>query len=150
MNIRQSAIKKSGGFTLIELLVVVFIVALLAVLILINISAIRTKSRDSRRVADIKSIQEGLAMYHNNHQEYPDSGGAPIEINGSSDALSQALINEDVMRGVPTDPLNNTVGGVPYKYFYESLDSERDYQLEYYLETDSILGKSQGLNIATP
>jgi len=72
MSIQSQTIKKNHGFTLIELLVVVFIVALLAVLVLINIQSIRAKSRDSRRVADMKSIQEGLAMYHNNYQGYPD------------------------------------------------------------------------------
>lgn len=142
--------EKGAGFTLIELLVVVFIIALLAVLILVNISSIRAKGRDSRRVADIKSIQEGLAMYHNNQAQYPDSGGGRIEINGSTDPLSQALLSEEVMQGVPTDPINNTLDGIPYKYYYQSLDDEQNYQLEYYLETDSILGRSQGLNIAVP
>ena len=143
-------LQENKGFTLIELLVVVFIVALLATLVLVNIGGIRAKSRDSRRVADIKSIQEGLAMYHNNHREYPDSGGGLIEINGSTDALSQALISDGAMRGVPTDPVNGTLGAITYKYYYQSLDSGNDYQLEYYLETDSILGRPQGLNTATP
>lgn len=142
--------EKDRGFTLVELLVVVAIVALLAVLVLINIGSIRAKARDSRRVADIKSIQEGLAMYHDNHRVYPDSDGALIEINGSTDSLSQALITEEVMQGVPTDPLNRLMDGVSYKYYYQSLDDEEDYRLEYYLETDSIHGRSQGFNIAVP
>jgi len=45
------------GFTLIELLVVVAIIGLLAILILFNVSSMRARSRDARRVADIKSLR---------------------------------------------------------------------------------------------
>jgi type II secretion system protein G len=163
MNNKQGTIKNLGiypgsflkkknrtGFTLIELLVVIAILGLLATIVLFSVENIRAKSRDSRRVADIHTIQEGLSMYYNNNHLYPDSGGGAIEINGSSDALSQALINDGVINAVPVDPLNNTKGVVTYKYYYESLDSQKDYQLTYYLETNSIQGKSQGENIAGP
>lgn len=133
------------GFTLIELLVVVFIIALLAVLILINIGQIRAKSRDTRRVSDIKSIQEGLAMYENNHSAYPIYDGY---ITGSDD-MSNALVSEDVMRGVPTDPFNNMIDGIDYRYYYQSNQGDT-YVVEYFLETSSVLGKSQGLNQAIP
>ena len=42
-----------------------------------------------------------------------------------------------------------TIEGVTYNYFYTSADGA-DYLLEYYLETNSVLGKSQGLNRASP
>jgi type II secretion system protein G len=138
------------GFTLIELLVVVAVLGLLATIILFSVDNIRAKSRDSRRVADIKSIQEALSMYYNNNYLYPDSGGGVIEINGTSDAMSQALISDGVIQGVPVDPLNKEMGGVTYKYYYQSLDSQIDYELTYYLETSSIQSRSQGVNIAGP
>jgi len=138
--------KKNKGFTLIELLVVVSIIGLLATVVLIGASSTKVKSRDARRVGDIYSIMIGLTMYHNDNETYPDSGGARIEINGTTDALSQALINSGVMSGVPTDP-NNTGN---YKYKYESLVNQTDYELEYYLETNSIPDRSQGLNIEGP
>ena len=138
--------QKSEGFTLIELLVVVSIIGLLATVVLIGVGSIRAKSKDSRRVSDINSIMIGLTMYHNDNQDYPDSGGERIEINGTTDALSQALISSGVMRGVPVDP-NNTGN---YKYKYESLVNQSDYELEYYLETNSIPDRSQGLNIEGP
>jgi len=135
---------KNKGFTLIELLVVVAVIGLLVIVILIGINIIKAKSRDSRRVSDINSIMVGLTMYHNDNQVYPDTGGVKIEINGTSDALSQALISNRAMQSVPADPSNEG------NYKYQSLDNQTSYELEYYLETDSIQGKFQGLNIERP
>lgn len=136
---------KPKGFTLIELLVVIAIIALLAVLVLFSIENIRAKSRDTRRVTDIKSVQEGLAMYHNNYQLYPVYDGY---ITGS-DVLSNSLVADGVMQAVPTDPLNKIMEGVIYKYYYQSAQG-KTYLIEYYLETDSVQSKSQGLNTASP
>ena len=136
---------KNKGFTLIELLVVVGIIGILATLIVVNIPTFRAKSSDVRRVADIKSIQEGLMMYHSNHQEYPNPYLDPgIELDGT-DELSYILINDGVMRGVPGDPLDYA----PYGYFYISNDGT-NYQLKYYLETDSVHSRSQGENTVSP
>jgi len=136
---------KQKGFTLIELLVVIAIIALLAVIVLFSIENIKAKSRDVRRASDIKSVQEGLAMYHNNHQIYPVYDGY---ITGS-DAMSIALVGDGVMQAVPADPLDRDMEGVTYKYYYQSIQGKA-YLIEYYLETNSIQGKSQGLNTASP
>jgi prepilin-type N-terminal cleavage/methylation domain-containing protein len=134
---------RNSGFTLIELLVVAAIIALLAMLGFFAIGNIKAKSRDVRRVADIKSIQEGLLMYYDNHQLYPIYDGY---LSGSDD-MSTALVNDGVIRTVPIDPLNKVVGETTYKYYYQSTQG-RTYLIEYYLETDSIQGKSKGLNEA--
>lgn len=144
MNNEQRIIK-NVAFTLIELLVVVAIIALLAVLILFSVENIRAKSRDARRVSDIKSIQEGLAMYHNDYQLYPVADGY---ITGS-DVLSNGLVGDEVMQAVPIDPLNKTMEGVIYKYYYQSVQG-KTYLIEYYLETDSVQSKSKGLNAVVP
>jgi len=137
--------KKEDGFTLIELLVVVAVIGLLATIVLFAVEGIRAKSRDTRRVSDIKSIQEGLTLYQNNHQIYPVYDGY---ITGS-DTMSAALVNEGLIQSVPTDPLNSSIEGVTYKYHYYS-NQGKTYLIKYYLETDSIHGKSQGLNQAGP
>ena len=138
------------GFTLIELLVVIAILGLLATIILFSVDTVRSKSRDSRRVVDIKVVQEGLSMYCNDYSSYPDSGGNPIEINGSSDLMSQGLIDSGNMSGVPIDPLNMEMDGVIYKYYYESFDDESNYELIFNLETNSILNRIKGENIIYP
>ena len=141
---------RNKGFTLIELLVVIAIIGLLATIVLFSIDTIKSKSRDARRVADIKVIQEGLSMYYNNNFLYPNSGASAIEINGSTDIISQALISDGVMSGVSIDPLNKDIEGVTYKYYYQSLDSQRDYVVTFYLETNTIKNKLQGINIVNP
>jgi len=137
------------GFTLIELLVVIAIIGLLATIALSSFNSIKTKSRDTRRMADMNSFQLGLSLYYNDNDLYPDAPAA-VEIDGSTDALSVALISHGAMRGIPVDPINGLVGGVTYKYYYQSLVSRADYVLTFYLETDSIPDRSQGVNTISP
>lgn len=133
------------AFTLIELLVVIAIIGLIAAVILISVKNIKQKSRDAQRVSDIKSIQEGLAMYQNDAQIFPVYDGYLT----GSDALSQALVSAGVMSAVPLDPLNAVVDGVTYKYYYQSVNGST-FLLKYYLETNSIQGRPKGLNTASP
>ncbi|PIZ56329.1 MAG: prepilin-type cleavage/methylation domain-containing protein, partial [Candidatus Tagabacteria bacterium CG_4_10_14_0_2_um_filter_40_13] len=55
--------KSKKGFTLIELLVVIAIIGILASVVLASLNSARKKSRDARRVADIKQIQLALEMF---------------------------------------------------------------------------------------
>jgi len=138
------------GFTLIELLVVIAVVGLLASIVIFSMETIRAKSRDARRVTDIKAVYEALSYYYNENYLYPDSGGLVVEINGTTDALSAGLLEVEAMQSVPLDPFNADRDGVTYKYYYQSLDSRKDYELTYYLETNSIKGRSQGINTINP
>lgn len=61
------------GFTLIELLVVILIIGILATLVIINVSNARKSARDTKRVADLKSIQTALEMYYEKHKAYPST-----------------------------------------------------------------------------
>lgn len=134
-------ILKNKGFTLIELLIVVAIIGLLASMIIISVAKIKSRRQDVNRVSDIKSIQEALAMYHNDYQAYPVYDGY---VTGDDD-MSNSLVNNGAIQRVPTDPVNSG----SYQYYYQSVDGSV-YVVQYYLETNSIEGKSQGLNIAIP
>lgn len=50
------------GFTLIEMLVVIAIIGLLSSVVVIGLGGARSKARDARRVADIRSIQSALEV----------------------------------------------------------------------------------------
>jgi prepilin-type N-terminal cleavage/methylation domain-containing protein len=59
------------GFTLVELLVVISIIGLLSTMATMAISNARLKSRDARRIGDVKQIQNALELYFNDHNSYP-------------------------------------------------------------------------------
>jgi prepilin-type N-terminal cleavage/methylation domain-containing protein len=63
--------KSNKGFTLIELLVVIAIIGLLSTLAVVALNSARQKSRDSKRVADIKQIQTALELYFAEMNSYP-------------------------------------------------------------------------------
>jgi len=59
------------GFTLVELLVVIAIIGLLSTLAVVALNSARQKSRDAKRVADIKQIQTALELYYGDNNGYP-------------------------------------------------------------------------------
>jgi len=107
------------GFTLIELLVVIAIIALLSTLAVVALSSARQKSRDAKRLADIKQVQTALELYFTDQNGYP--AGTALVL-GSADAIclgaggfsTVGACTEPIYMGkVPTNP---TPGGVAYTY----------------------------------
>lgn len=131
----------SKGFSIIELLVVISIIGLLSSIILVQVQSSRSRARDAERESEIKSIQNALAIYVVNKGNYPIYSGA---LNGL-DLVSTELRDNDAVSQIPTDPINSG----NYIYSYVSADGAA-YTLTYYLETNSILGKSAGQQNARP
>jgi len=90
---------KSKGFTLIELLVVIAIIGILSSVVLASLNSAREKSRDAKRVSDIKQLQLALELYFDSNSAYPTALAA---LTTSSPKYIPV---------VPVDPL-----GVAYKY----------------------------------
>lgn len=117
------------GFTLIELLVVIAIIGLLATLAVIALGNARQKSRDSKRLADIRQIQTAISLFSTDRQDsgYPPSGASGVLILGSANAArlcDQGFVtgattcnSETYMGLVPADP--QSVSGT-YEYQYRS------------------------------
>lgn len=63
--------KKEKGFTLIELLVVIAIIGLLASVVLLALNSARAKSRDAKRLADLRQLASALELYYNDNSTYP-------------------------------------------------------------------------------
>ncbi len=128
--------KKNSGFTLIELLVVIAIIGTLLSLILISFRDANARSRDTRRVADIKSFQDALALYQIQNVTYPLQE-TEAEITGL-DVFSQAILNERLIPQIPKDP---SYLNAAYKYFYQS--DGKAYTIRYCQETGFIQGRVQ-------
>ena len=97
------------GFTLIEILVVISIVGLLSSVFLVGLSGFRARGRDAKRLADVKSVQNGMELYYTRCARYPGDAtcaGADGAIDWS--ILSGTLTNPALGLGItkiPVDPL---------------------------------------------
>lgn len=93
----------------------------------------RKKTRDMKRISDIRQIQTGLGLYYDDANKYPENLGTSIKYNDTT-----------YMVVVPTDPDPNN-----FQYTYQSLDNGQNYSLEFSLEVGANVYKS-GNNITNP
>lgn len=93
--------QKDQAFTLIELLVVAVIVSIIGGVVIgvVNVPALRARSRDAQRTADINKMQVALESYFADNLRYP--------LSGSLNVLTPGYIPE-----LPKDPAD----GDPYFY----------------------------------
>lgn len=63
--------RNQTGFSLIELLIVVAVMGVLVAIAVPNLLAAIQRSRQSRTMADIRMIGEGVEAYQNEHMAYP-------------------------------------------------------------------------------
>lgn len=97
---------KRKGFTLIELLIVIAIIGLLATLAIISLTTAQRKARDTKRIADMKSIQTAVELYFSDTSSYPDPASWADLQTDLAPYISQ----------VPVDP--NNASGTQYIYAY--------------------------------
>lgn len=123
--------KSTSGFTLIELLVVIAIIGVLATVVLASLNTARRKSRDARRVTDVKQIQLALELYFDGagNDNYPEG-------NTTCDATQEyglrVLQTSGYIASVPHDPSNI---GVCYRYTPQTVLAVRSsYHLAIILE----------------
>jgi prepilin-type N-terminal cleavage/methylation domain-containing protein len=156
------------GFTLIELLVVIAIIGLLSTLAVVALNSARQRSRDAKRVADIRQIQTALELAFSETSAYPVATGAtgvhalalgnstsgtvlckgtqatPLPVFNGSTVASPCAAGGTYMGLVPSNPTPN--GGT---YGYNSDASGSKYSIMFTLEGDTGQLKA-GANCANP
>lgn len=130
------------GFTLIELLVVIAIIALLSTLAIVALNSARQKSRDAKRISDIKQVQTALELYHADHAAYPTQdpaitmgpGGAAAMLDTAGLHATAAVSPPAYMGQIPSDPINTGANIYQYRCAGPSCQS---YNVTFVLEEDT-------------
>ncbi|MDP3769823.1 MAG: type II secretion system protein [Candidatus Sungbacteria bacterium] len=109
--------KSTSGFTLIELLVVIAIIGVLASVVLASLNTARRKSRDARRIADIKQIQLALELFFDGAglRNYP-LGTVAATCTAASQHGLEALVTNNYIPQMPRDPQSTLPTNGCYDY----------------------------------
>ncbi len=117
------------GFTLIELLVVVAIISLLSSVVVASLNTARAKSRDAGRITAIKQVQNALALYYVDRNDYPpiaqDECGGTEGFTTTGNNFMSSLVSLGYLASSPVDPGNLNCGmqyvrdsNTSYRVFY--------------------------------
>ncbi len=128
ISLRYGRAQVYNGFTLIELLVVIAIIGLLSSVVMLSLSSARKKSRDVKRLADLKQIITALDLYYDKYGQYPSTTDSDClgydTSNMNSAGNPNAFINNLVTGGVvsisPSDPSKSgaTCAGPSFYVYY--------------------------------
>ena len=118
--------KTNKGFTLIELLVVIAIIGVLSTLAVVALGNARVKSRDAKRVSDMRQIMSALELYYN------DVGIYPTEVTMGGSIANGTTV---YMAVVPSNPSPNNDVNCPSasNYDYTNIDTNTSYIITYCL-----------------
>ncbi len=114
------------GFTLIELLVVIAIIGLLTTLSVVSFNNAREKSRNTKRLTDVKRIQIALESY------YDYSGVYPSELGYSIIAYPARITFLSLVPSAPTPP-DGSCTEINNVYTYKTDSLKQTYELTYCL-----------------
>lgn len=147
--------KSNQGFTLIELLVVIAIIGLLSTLAVVALNSARQRSRDAKRVADVRQIQTALELGFSEGNKYPVDAVAVTL--GAAGQTALCIVSAAPQWGDTADctgtvfmglvPSNPSPNGTDYTYLSDATGA--DYSLTFTLE--GATGQLQaGMNCANP
>ena len=135
--------KKQKGFTLIELLIVIAIIGLLSSVVMTSAATARMRSRDAKRLTDMKAVSVAIESYKIDMAE-----NAPYNsgwLNSTVSGLAE-LVNRGYLSKVPVDPKYPTGND---NYYYRNIESSyicagdisrQTYCVRFKMEAPSVIG----------
>jgi prepilin-type N-terminal cleavage/methylation domain-containing protein len=117
------------AFTLVELLVVISIIGLLSTIATVSLGSARAKSRDAKRMADLRQISQAVELFSDTNTYLPrNSVGWCTYISNATSGYGAAFQSDisPYLAKTPLDPQkSNQVGD----YLYINLDNKIKYML---------------------
>ena len=121
--------RRRQGFTLIELLVVIAIIGLLSTLAVVSLNSARQRSRDAKRLSDVKQLQTALELFYAENGSYPLSNVAAagtILITDDGNDGGTGTVFSTLLATVPAAPTppDGTCTAATNKYVYKAQSSD--------------------------
>jgi type II secretory pathway pseudopilin PulG len=142
----NNAIKHNNkilGFTLVELMVMITVIAILASMIGITLSAARVRTRDAKRLSNAQEVGQALEEYYNDENQYP----AAIT---PGNPLVGPTSGKTYLAKIPNNPNPKTDGDCPNEdYNYATNADGSTYYFAFCLGHD-VNDFIAGTNNATP
>lgn len=123
------------GFTLVELLLVIAIIGILASVVFLTLGEARPAARDSRRAADLKSVQNALEVYYARNNSYPSG---TYTTRSGWDTTFVGFFSAIGVGKVPNDPLSTRT----YRYCADATNQRYALATELENANSSLLNSS--------